>query len=520
MVRGMMRYALIPCILVALASPARAKKIISADTTWSASASPVSVDEDTSVAKGATLTIQAGVTVQLAAGVSLTVEGALVARGTKDKQVTFTGKLVSGKPARWKSIIFADSASDATYKDLDDYVSGSIMEWCTLEYGTQAIKLVGASPHFSDSTFRDNVYTVGGGDKRCGAAMLITKGSAPRVVGCTFKDNSGDSTAEGGAIFAEKSAPIIQDCTFTGNKSAYGGAVTTYNTYSPMVGNTFEKNSATWEGGAVSLLSSSQAFLNNKVTNNQAAADGGGVHVCVTCYPHATPFFMDNTITGNKNTLFIGAAGFGAAYLRVFSHNNVYGNTRSGTPSDFSWLHEASEGYPAWVSTPSIPNNWWGTTEQKQIDDTIADGNDTAKYGKVAYKPVRTSAVTTPETRVTITTEKLNYKTAGEAMPVYLTLYNPGASREVELLIMISYSGGPPIPYGGKLDFPGATRAGDRWLLTLPANAAYFSKLMAPAFAKTAGLSEGAWHAAIFEAKTGKRVGDVSSIRFLLGGAK
>ncbi len=514
----MRRYLLIPSIIVALAGPAEAKKTITSDTTWGSST--VALDEDTSLAKGATLTIKPGTKVSMAAGVTLTIEGTLVARGTAASPITFTGKVTSGTPARWKSIVMADSSTDATYKELDEFVSGSILEHCVLEYGTQALKLVGASPHVSKCTFRNNVYKVGTGDKRCGAALLITKGSAPRVVGCTFKDNSGDSTAEGGAIFAEKSAPIIQDCTFTGNKSAYGGAVTTYNTYSPMVGNTFEKNIATWEGGAVSLLSSSQAFLNNTVKGNSAAADGGGVHVCVTCYPHATPFFFDNTFTGNTNTLFIGAAGFGAAYLRAFAYNNVYGNTRMGVASDFSWHNELKEGYPAWVSAPKIANNWWGTTDTAKIDATIADGNDSAKVGKVDYKPVLTAAVTKPETRVTITTEKLNYKQAGEAMPVYLTLYNPGARRDVELLIMISYEGGPPVAYRGKLDFPGAKKAGARWQLTLPANGAYFTKLMAPAYAKTAGLEEGAWHAALFEAKTGKRVGDVSSIRFQLGGAK
>ncbi len=206
----------------------------------------MAVDEDTTLAKGATLTIQPGVKVLLAAGVSLTIEGALVAKGTKDKPISFSGKLVAGKPARWQSIVFADSSVDAAYKELDDYVSGSILEYCTLEYGTQAVKLVGASPHVSKCTFQKNVYTVpSSGEKRCGAAMLITKGSAPRVVGCTFKENSGTSTAEGGAIFAEKSAPIIQDCSFSKNNSAYGGAVTTYNTYSPMVGNTFTGNGNT-----------------------------------------------------------------------------------------------------------------------------------------------------------------------------------------------------------------------------------------------------------------------------------
>ncbi len=270
----------------------------------------------------------------------------------------------------------------------------------------------------------------------------------------------------------------------------------------------------------MSLLSSSQAFLNNKVTGNQATADGGGVHVCVTCYPHATPFFFDNTITGNKNSLFIGAAGFGAAHVRAFSHNNVHSNTRIGTDSDFSWHHELTLGYPAWASAPSIANNWWGTTDTSKIDDTIADGNDSAKVGKVSYLPVLTKAVTSAETRVTITTEKLNYKSVGEPMPLYLTIYNPGAKRDVELVIMFGFSDGPPVHYRGKVDFPGAKRSGDRWALTLPQNSAFFTQLAAPKYAAAAGLTEGAWHAAIFEPSTGKLVGEVSSIDFLLGGAQ
>ena len=519
--RIVLRAALVVALVMAAPVRGHAKEITT-DTTWTAAQSPVALSEATSVAKGVKLTIEPGVTVRLAAGVSLTINGQLIARGTSAKPIVFTGAKLTSGTARWGSILFTDSAVDASYSGLErKYSAGSALEHCTVEYGSRAVYLRGASPLIKACSFSNN-YIKGGTDKRGGAALMIIDGASPLVQGNTFKDNEANA-AEGGAVYLDGGDAVFQDNRFEGNKSAYGGALTTYNHYAPIVGNSFSTNNATLEGGAMALVSSSQALLNNVVKDNSTTLEGGGIHVCLDCNPHAVPLVMDNTITGNINTLHTGAAGIGAAFLRVFAHNNIHGNTRPGWgPSDFGWLQDVTatdpaKMEPAWAQNINIAHNWWGTTDEKKIAESITDGADEKKYGKVTFTPVRTSAVAKASTRVTITTRRLIYKAKAEAMPVFLTLYNPGAARTVDLVLLLQYGSGPPVPYGGAAPFAGASQVNGAYRIKLPANSVLYTRLIKPTFPGVAKVVSGQWSAALFDAASGSRIGDTCSIHFQLG---
>jgi len=515
----MTRYIMTTAIVVMLSLPslAWAQQVITSDTTWSAAQSPHTVGEDTTVAAGATLTIEAGATVQFDKGVSLTVAGTLTARGSSTRPVLFTGTPAGAGKARWGSLVFTRTSTGASFSAANAYSGGSILERCTLEHATRAIRIEGASPFIHRCTLKDHEYD-GKTDPRGGAALMITDGAAPRVVGCTFSNNAA-LNAEGGAVYSDASSPVLQDNTFAGNSAFYGGALSATGLYSPVVGNTFKGNSASFEGGGASFVSSAPAFLNNLVDGNYAATDGGGVHVCVDCYPHANPLFMDNTIINNTNLVYIGAAGVGAAYVRVFAHNNVHGNKRkSGVPSDFGWFHLLSEQYPALVAAPDLSRNWWGTTDTAKIDRAIHDGNDDDKHGKLTYQPVLRRPSPGAQTRVTITTLKIRYKDAGEKMPVFLTLYNPGPAREVELVLMLGYGGRAPVHVRHGITLPAGAVTGRRGArLALGPNSVQFIKLVEPGYRPTTGLGHGVWHATLLDAKTGARIGDTSTARFELG---
>lgn len=382
------------------------------------------------------------------------------------------------------------------------------------EHATRAVQVRSASPYVHWCTFIHNECEAGD-DTMGGAGMLIVEGAAPRVRACLFNDNVAVG-ADGGAIRVDHSAPIIQDNTFTANSSVYGGAIAVYNVLSPIVGNTFESNDGGFEGGAITLYSSSSAFLNNRVVDNFSTFDGGGVHVCVDCFPHANPLLMDNTITDNV-AAFEGAGGVGAAYIRVLSHNNIHDNFGNDEPADFAWFNKVAEGYPDWVQSPDARQNWWGTTDPEAIATTIHDGLDTDGYGTVRYDPYLTAPVEAPETRVTITTLKIRYHTDDDPMPVVLTLYNPGPEREVRLLLMVGIEQTPPAFYQGALDFPGALPEEDGFRLTLPENSVFFTTLMSPAYFGMAGVKDVFWHAALVDAQTGERIGDVCTIGVRLG---
>lgn len=514
-ISGTCAAAVLLCAAMALGDDVPAT--IDSDTTWTVSASPYNINQDVTIAEGVTLTIEPGVTVFFTFQTSLFVHGELIAQGTEDTVILFTGDEPESVWARWGSVVFEDTSVDAQYENLDTYQSGSILEWCIFEWANNAVRVNASSPFIHRCVFRNNesqpdVELPGGG------AILIENGAAPRVFENDFIDNAAGQISYGGAVYVTNAHPIIQDNTFQGNEAVYGGALATDLSAGPIVGNVFEDNLASVaKGGAVSFISTTSAFLNNTVSGNHADIEGGGVHVCVDCFPHSNPFVMDNTITDNtidSTDASEGAAGFGTAYIRVFSNNNIHGNLRAGLPSDFGWFHELDEGYPEWVSERSIGNNWWGAIDETVIAETIFDGSDHPGYGTVTFEPILTEATSTVLPRVTITTRKLRYEDIGDDMPVFLTLYNPGSQRELELSLFIQYEDGPAIPLDVELDFPGVSSSSGVYTLTMPENSVYFTTLLSPTYAYEPALTHGFWHAAIFDPTTGSRVGDVCTIRF------
>ena len=170
----------LPLALSLTSTTAAAEEVsgrIDADTTWSASDSPYTLPADVTVAEGVRLTIEPGVRVELDEGISLIVAGELVARGTEDDPILFTGQGEGDDLARWGSVVFEDSSVDATYEAIDDYLSGSIVEGCVFEHGTKAVRTHGASPYIHASTFRNGQATpsdtLGGG-----AGVFVAEGSA------------------------------------------------------------------------------------------------------------------------------------------------------------------------------------------------------------------------------------------------------------------------------------------------------------------------------------------------------
>lgn len=474
--------------------------------TWDA---PITLEADYEVPQGTTLTIEPGVTVTLAEGVALLVEGELVARGTEDAPVTFTGDAA----APWGGVVFAAGAVDARFDGFDTYAGGSIVEHAVVENATRGMELAGASPYLRAVTFQYNVIppTV---DTIGGAALLVSGAATPRVRDCRFEGNVASSFAFGGAIYVDAADPILQDNVFLDNEATYGGAVSTELMASPIVGSTFEGNESQSEGGGVSLVSTVSALLANTFTGNYAEKDGGGIHVCVTCDPHAAPYLLDNVVTGNESGAADpdeGAAGVGAAFLGALTSNDVHDNLRAGEPSDFGWFHLVSEGWPDWVSAPDLGDNWWGTEDRDAIDAAVWDGADSDRYGAVTLEPVRTGPVAAPIPRVVISSRRTHYADAGEAVPVFLTLYNPGLERT--LLLSIERDGEP---FDGALEVPGTTADGTGWEVVMPENTVWFGKIDEDTYDGSA-VDDITWEATLSDAATGELIGVPSVARYLYG---
>lgn len=430
-------------------------------TTWS---DDVEVDVDRIVDAASTLTIEPGVTVTFAPGAGLVIEGTLVARGTEGSPITFTGE-------GWGGVRFEAGSTDATFVEVDDYVSGSIVEHAVLEGATRGMTITDSAPYVRAVTFRNNelpatLDTIGG------AALLIRDGSAPRVRDCRFEDNVANAFAFGGAVFVHHADPIFQDDVFIGNVATYGAGLTTDVVAAPIVGSWFEGNDSASEGGGVSLVSTVSALLADTFVGNHAQKDGAGVHVCVTCDPHAAPYLYDLVVTGNTTDNTDpeeGAAGVGAAYLGALADSDLHGNLRNGVPSDFGWFHPAAEAWPAWVASPVLSGDYWGTTDRQAIDATVFDGVDDAGHTAVTIDPIRDAPNTGPRPRVVVATRRMHYQDAGDVIPVFLTLYNPGPETSQTVVLHRDQ-----VPFEGDLGYPGAVDNGDTWQITMPENSVWF----------------------------------------------
>jgi predicted outer membrane repeat protein len=397
-------------------------------TTWSES---LTLKEDTVVAEGQTLVVEAGVTVTLKEGVALIVQGELQVLGTEAEPVVFTGSA----DAPWRSIVFEKTATSAEFEEVDKYRSGSTVQVAVIEYATMGMEIEGVSPFLYEVRFQNNelpstLDTIGG------AALLIRDGANPRIQNCSFENNIANTFAFGGAIYVHHADPILQDNHFTGNFSSYGGAISTDWMASPIVGSSFSGNDTQSEGGAISLVSSVSALINNTVTGNHAKTDGGGIHICLTCDPHAAPYLLDNVVTDNSSDNEDpdeGAAGIGAAFLGIMADNTVYGNLRAGQPSDFGWFNLSQEEWPEWVASPDLSLTWWGTTELEQVQSTVWDGSDTTEFRQVLLEPLTQSSPSGPIPRAVISSRRMLYQDAGEEVPVFLTVYNPSTATTVSL---------------------------------------------------------------------------------------
>ena len=125
--------------------------IISGNTTWNQSGSPYIVTGNILVNSGVTLTIEPGTEVRFDQHKALLVNGELIAIGSEDSKILFTSNQENKTPGFWGNIHFTNMANSATYIYKYDsssvspdsgsdssyvgYVRGSIMKYCTIEYG-------------------------------------------------------------------------------------------------------------------------------------------------------------------------------------------------------------------------------------------------------------------------------------------------------------------------------------------------------------------------------------------------
>lgn len=153
---------------------------VSSDVQWNLLDSPVSVTETVIVRPGATLTIDAGVTVMLADDAAILVEGSLLAKGTATDPILFTRATGS---STWAGMEFSGTRVWNTFS------SRSVFEFCRFEHVSNEVALQGweVDLEFSNCVFEtitDTVIRCHDGKIRLADSMFRNCGEGVNAVRC------------------------------------------------------------------------------------------------------------------------------------------------------------------------------------------------------------------------------------------------------------------------------------------------------------------------------------------------
>ena len=395
------------------------------DTTWNISGSPYVVSNDIQVYPEVTLTIDPGVEVRFNPDVSLEIGGELKARGTPVNNIIFTSNSATPSVGDWGRIVFKKSAVHAKFKPgevpnfiydynnhqvLLEYDSGSILEYCVVEYGGGAdcgwgaIKAIeGSYPCIMHSIIRNcgtGVSVSDGSDdssvryyltrwfffydnlvENCSGALFFDghygQGRA-LISGNTFR-SSGRTSEPPGAVHLRGDG----NCIFLFNNQIFGneerGIYSSHNL--PMVFLAHNVISHNYQG--VNLRAES-IFLHNYITENRwqnNAVYGGGV------YLGGPGLLFNNSI--QLNGVNEGGHGDGIA---LSSEATIKFNNLGNSVWDMQDIYFV-QGDDCDVSSKIIVDatqNSWMTSDPSAH---IYDNEDNMCAGTVNYEPIATSAM-------------------------------------------------------------------------------------------------------------------------------
>ena len=330
---------------------------ITSNTIWPLAHSPYLVTSDVQVSVGVTLTIEPGVIIRFNRDRFLQIDGALIARGTPGHLVTFTSSQSNPQRGDWRNLKFTSTAMTTTLSAEGHYVSGSILQYCVVEYGGAGTAINGAieahslmidqcvvsnnsargiydigtpqaSTRITGNTIHGNV-TISGltGKVGYGGGLYATYGT---INGNTVTDNRNITVEGGGGAGIYASYSTLNANTISGNLAGRGSDQTTnrngeggglYAEFSMISGNIIKDNISGWiSGSGGGIYAYSSRVVSNTVSGNYVCyGSGGGIYA------------TGGTVEGNNvyNNLAFSGGGIHADGGLVHA-NIVYGNSVKG----------------------------------------------------------------------------------------------------------------------------------------------------------------------------------------------
>jgi hypothetical protein len=315
--------------------------VIDEDATWSKSNSPYVLTGPVRINSGVTLTIEAGVTVNLQS-YYLLVEGTLMARGTSIDKVTFSGGAEGTDSNQYAiyPITFAPTSTDWN----ETTGTGCIIDNAIL---SSTWLYISTCPKISNSIFNG------------GSHMWIS------------------SSYSGSGANHYNASPIISNNTFQGIQdiiSTY--AIGTFYASALIANNTISG----YNQGLVMSSDTATVVQGNLITGNTYGIE------TIVHQGDVSPIIQNNTITNNTVGISL-TAQFSAPTSAVLVYNNIYFNTNYNLQSAVS-------------SNINATFNWWGTADTTAISTAIYDYNEDFNLGTVAFDPILSSPSTTAPTYV------------------------------------------------------------------------------------------------------------------------
>lgn len=314
--------------------------IIDSDTTWTKANSPYSLTGPVAVNIGVTLTIEAGVQVYFNT-YYLQVNGTLVAKGTDNEPVSFiTG---DGYPSEIRFMPSSQSWDEKTG-------AGSIIENGNIPSHSFRIIIEGASPKIASSDSRAGITINSGSpvfsNNRIKVSAFTIRGGAPLIINNKIYCR----------IIVEGGSPVILNNTIT--PDSYIGIEVT--------------------GG--------NPYISNNDINDFHIGISAAYGVIERNYIHGGPVGIEIGNGVVRNNTIAGATGISvqASSKPTITYNNFEIGNVEGIKNIF--LAEGAN------QDVDAAHNWWGTTDEAIISQSIFDNKNDFTLGTVNFVPFLTEA--------------------------------------------------------------------------------------------------------------------------------
>ena len=362
--------------------------LITSNAVWTKSGSPYSLTGPVAINEGVTLTVDPGATINLNS-YYIRVNGTLNAIGNPTEKITFNGG----------QITFTTVSNGWNEQTQSGCIIQNAIITQTVISSSNSIKIdnsiINSQITVTSSIISNNIVT--GNINSQSSIPTLGQSNAPVDTSVISSNNVNGNIVLGSVSLGAVTAPS-EACTVS-NNTVYGSIISGSPQGTPQIfNNTVTKGGIACDGYG--------SIFNNYVHDCQIGISLYTVRVFggnLPCYATVE----NNIVTGNSYGISISLTdvhgGLGQQYCPTILNNTVSGNTVGISLSGFGYTAtptikynnlQSSSNYTFYLSESNnadLSYNWWGTTDQQAINQSIYDFKNDFNLGTVTFVPFLTS---------------------------------------------------------------------------------------------------------------------------------